>query len=288
LTSGVLNTEEITAPGIASLNFHFGAGALPDARTAIIRRVLKELEGPKRLSQDSLAVEVKFLRRLASKVAMACGNLIPGDEVLAAFRSRSERLIAPGTLDTYLGEAENPADKAGRLLYIGDNIVGDANKRKLTTILLAMLEGPAFNQYFASPDVAVSNRLRLLSELQSKVSQSELDAMRKQLISERLDTICFGIIEANHLFDRVSSGHDSPVSKCMALLKFAASNILTRGKSRDNAQRLALSYIRQPGVLQDYLGGASDSGGSAKIEELRTMLRDAGIDPESVLGRHAA
>ncbi len=288
LTSGLLDVSEIASPGIASLNTHFGAGDLPEARTAIIRRVLKELEGPKRLSQDSLDVEVKFLRRLASKVVMACGNLLPNDEVLSAFRTRSERLISADTLDTYLSDAENPAVRAERILFIGDNIVGDANKRKLTGILQAMLEAPAFNQYFSSTDVPVSTRLRLLCDLQNKVLQSELDSARKQSISQHLDTICFAIIETNHLFDRVSNGQDNPLSKCLALLKLASSNILTRGKSRDHAQRLALSFIRQPGALKDYLGSGAGQEASVKIEELRTMLREAGIDPESVLARHAA
>ncbi len=288
LASGLLNPAEMASPGIASLNTHFGAGALPEARTALLRRVLKELEGTKRLSQDTLAAEVKFLRRLASKVVLACGNLIPNDEVLAAFRSRSERLISPDTLDAYLNEAENPADKAERLLYIGDNIVGDANKRKLSAILQAMLDAPAFNQYFASPDVAVSNRLRLLCDLQNKVLQSELNTTRKQAISQHLDAACFAIIETNRLFDRVSNGQDNPLSKCLALLKLASSNILTRGKSRDHAQRIALSFIRQPGALKDYLGSGAGPEAAAKIEELSVMLREAGIDPESVLARYAA
>ena len=145
LSSGLLKEEEITSPGIASLNFHFGAGELPETRTAIIRRVLTDLEGPKRLTQDSLAVEVKFLRRLASKVALACGNLIPNDEVLAAFRTRSERLISPDALDAYLSEAANPAEKAERLLYIGDNIVGDKNKRKLTAHSAGHCWNPLFS-----------------------------------------------------------------------------------------------------------------------------------------------
>lgn len=288
LTSGALSEENMASPGVAALNRHFGAGALPDARTAIIRRVLKELEGPKALSKESLGEEVKFLRRLASKVAMACGNLIPSDEVLSAFRVRSERLIAPNTLDAYLNGAENPAVRVERLLYISDNIVGDANKRKLTGILLAMLESPSFGHFFSSPDVAVSKRLTLLHELQNKVMQSELDDLRKQLISERLDTICFGIIESSKILERIGNGEGDPLGKCIALLKLAASNMLTRGKSRDSAQRMALGYIREPGVLKKYLGEDAGAEGANKIKELRAKLREAGVDPESVLSRHAA
>ncbi|MSP43094.1 MAG: hypothetical protein EXR08_06980 [Alphaproteobacteria bacterium] len=241
LASGALKEENMAMPGLAALNQHFGAGALPDAHTAIIRRVLKELEGPKKLTQEPLGKEVKFLRRLASKVAMACGNLVPSDDILAAFRVRSERLIAPNTLDSYLDEAENPADRVERLLYISDNIVGDANKRKLTGILLAMLEAPLFNQFFTSPDVAVSKRLTLLHELQSKVLQSELDDVRKQLVSERLDTLCFGIIDTSKIFDRISNAQGDQLGKCLSMLKLAASNMLTRGR-----HVIARSVLRWP------------------------------------------
>ncbi|HEX4890807.1 MAG TPA: hypothetical protein VFW37_10650 [Alphaproteobacteria bacterium] len=288
LASGQIKEEDIASPGIAALNLHFGSGALPDARTAIIRRVLNDLKGPKRILQDSLGAEVKFLRRLGSKVAMASGNLIPSDEVLAAFRARSERLIAPSSLDAYLGEAENPAARVERVLYISDNIVGEANKRKLAGILQAMLESVEFNQFFSSSDVAVSKRLLLLHELQDKVLQSELEDARKQVISERLDTICFGIAESARLFDKVANGHNDPLAKCMALLKLAASNLLTRGKTRDNAQRMALGYIREPGVLKKHLDDGAGAESAAKIKELTAMLRDAGVDPQSVMARHAA
>ncbi len=288
LSSGMLEAANIASPGVAALNKHFGGGNLPEARTAIIRRVLKELEGVKRLSQDSLDLEVRFLRRLASKVVLACGNLLPQDEVLTAFRVRSERLISPDTLDAFLNEAENPAVKAERLLFIGDNIVGEANRRKLAGILQAMLSAPAFNNYFSNADVPASTRLRMICDLQNKVLQSELDASRKQAVSEQLDAICFSILQQNHLLERVSDGQQNPVSKCLALLKLAASNILTRGKSREYAQRLALSHIRQPGALKAFLGDGASGEATAKIEELRTMLREAGIDPDSVLARHAA
>lgn len=288
LSSGQLNIDDNSAPGIASLNKYFGAGELPEARTAIIRRVLKELEGPKRLSQDTLHLEVKFLRRLASKVVLACGNLLPNDEVLSAFRTRSERLISPDTLDAYLNEAENPAVRAERLLYIGDNIVGDANKRKLTGILQAVLEGPGFVQFFVSADVPISNRLRLLCDLQNKVLQSELEAARKQSFSQNLDDLCLSIVQSNHLFDKVSGAQNNPLSKSLALLKLASASLLTRGKSRDHAQRLALGFIRQPGALKEYLGSGAGPEAKAKIDELSAMLREAGIDPETVLVRSAA
>jgi len=233
-------------------------------------------------------VEVKFLRRLASKVVLACGNLLPHDEVLEAFRVRSERLISPDTLDAFLNQAENPAIKAERILFISDNIVGEANRRKLTGILLALLEAPAFNRFFSNSEKPASTRLRLLCELQNKVLKSELDTVRKQSIAADLDSICLSIVQQNNLLARVSDGQDSPVSKSLALLKLAASNILTRGKSRDLAQRLALGFIREPGALKDFLKDGSGAEDGGKLEELRSMLSEAGIDPETVLPRRAA
>ena len=288
LASGLLDTSTLESAGVAALNMHFGNGALPEARTAIIRRVLRELEGSKRLSQDSIDVEVKFLRRLASKVVLACGNLLPHDEVLEAFRVRSERLISPDTLDAFLNQAENPAIKAERILFISDNIVGEANRRKLTGILLALLEAPAFNRFFSNSEQPASTRLRLLCELQNKVLKSELDTVRKQSIAADLDSICLSIVQQNNLLARVSDGQDSPVSKSLALLKLASSNILTRGKSRDLAQRLALGFIREPGALKDFLKDGSGAEDGGKLEELRSMLSEAGIDPETVLPRRAA
>lgn len=288
LFCGQLAEADTTTPGVAALNKHFGVGELPEARTAIIRRVLRELEGQKRLSQDSLDVEVKFLRRLATKVMMGCGNLLPHDEILSAFRIRSERLVAVETLGAYLNEAENPAARVERALFMSDNVVGDANKRKLAGILQAMLEGPVFNQYFTSEKIPVSNRLQQLCDLQNKVLQSELEAVRKQNIATYLDTICKSIIDSTHLLERVSNSHDNPLGKSLALLKLASSNILTKGKSREQAQKMAVSLIRQPGALKNYVGSQAGAEANAKIAELSNMLRDAGLDPDTVLSRSAA
>lgn len=288
LFCGQLAEDAAATLGVIALNKHFGLGELPEARTAIIRRVLKELEGQKRLSQETLDVEVKFLRRLATKVMIGCGNLLPHDEILSAFRVRSERLIAPDTLDTYLNEAENPAGRAERALFMSDNVVGDANKRKLGNILQAILDAPPFSQYFMSEKIPISARLQQLCELQSKVLKSELEANRKQTIADYLDTICINLIQSTNLFEKVTNGHETAVSKSLALLKLASSNILTKGKSREQAQRLALGFIRQPGALKDYLGSGAQAGAAEKMEELSSMLSEAGIDPDTVFSRSAA
>lgn len=288
LFCGQLPGSASKAPGVAELSKHFSLGELPEARTALIRRVMKELEGPKRLSQDGLDVEVKFLRRLATKIMIACGNLLPHDEIMTAFRSRSERLIAADTLGAYLDEAENPAARVERALFISDNVVGDTNKRKLGITLQAMLDAPPFNQYFLSDKIPVSTRLQQLCDLQNKVLKSELDVTRKQNIATYLDSICKNIIDSTNLFEKVSNGHETAFSKSLALLKLASSNILTKGKSREQAQRMALGFLRQPGALKNYLGADAHADAEEKITELSAMLRDAGIDPETVFSRSAA
>ena len=288
LSCGKLAVVAETPQGSIALNQHFGAGELPDSRTALIRRVLQEIESPKRLTQDTLEAEVKLIRRLASKVVQASGNLLPHDEIISAFRIRSERLVSADKMDTYLGTAQHPAEKIERLLLIGDNITGEANKRKLFTMLQAMLKAPAFTDFFQSAGMPLPMRLQLLCALQDRVFKSELEAARKTEIAEFLDSVCLLVAEQNNLFNRLSNGQGNPLSKCLTLLKLASSNILTRGKSLERAQKLALGFLGQPDVLRTFLLSAGESSRDAKLEELNKMLRDAGLDPAVAMPRVAA
>lgn len=288
LSCGRLAIDANTLQGSAILNQHFGAGELPDSRTAILRRVLQEIESPKRLTHDALEMEVKLIRRLASRVVQASGNLLPHDEIISAFRIRSERLVSADTMDTYLNAAQHPPEKIERLLFIGDNITGEANKRKLLTMLQAMLKAPAFTDFFQSTQTPLPLRLQLLCALQNRVLKSELEAARKNEIAGFLDDICLLVAEKNNLFNRICNGQGSALSKCLSLLKLAASNILTQGKALERAQKLALSFLGQPGVLKTYLLKSGEASKEARFEELNTMLRDAGIDPMVALPRFAA
>lgn len=288
LSCGKLPIEANTPQGGAALNQYFGAGELPDSRTAIIRRVLQEIESPKRLTHDALEAEVKLIRRLAFKVVQASGNLLPHDEIISAFRIRSERLVSADTIDTYLNTAQHPAEKIERLLFIGDNITGEANKRKLTNMLQAMLKAPAFTDFFQSSSTPLPVRLQLLCALQGRVLKSELEAARKSEIAGFLDGVCLSVAEKNSLFNRICHGQGSPLSKCLALLKLASSNILTQGKSLEHAQKLALGFLGQPDVLKTYLLNSGASSREARLEELKKMLRDAGLDPAVALPRVAA
>ncbi len=288
LFCGKLAPDLCSAPGVGLLNDLFAEGQLPEARTSVARRVLKEIEGAKRLMPDSLEAEVKTLRKLATQMMLGCGNLIPHEEILNAFRARSERLISTTTLETYLGEAKNTIERADKILFLGENIVGAESKRKLTGILQEIITSPAFRDVFVTGEKPIALRLRLLASLQEKIYLSEVDEQVKLGLMDHLDGICVGMMTKSKLLTRVSDGQDNPLNKSLALLKLIASGILTRGLARQQAQSMAIDFMGQPGVLNNYLTSDSHGDMLTKLEELKTLLRESGIEPEAALTKSAA
>jgi hypothetical protein len=99
-------------------------------RTAIAKRVLKELMGPRRLRNADPEGEIIVLRALAMALTAAAGRLLSLDDVQNAFVERSKMLVRPDYVETYLGGERTPQGEVEALLWLAENVTGAANKRQ--------------------------------------------------------------------------------------------------------------------------------------------------------------
>jgi len=209
--------------------------------------------------------------------------LIPHEEILSAFQIKSERLLSNTTLDIFLSETKNSVERAERVLFLGENIVGAGNRHKLTKLLRAIIADASFSDFFMNKSEPIAQRLRILTALQDKLFLAEIDDDHKQELCDRLDGLCTALMETNRVLLKLCDGHTNPMAKCIALLKFIASGMVTRGDACEQTQRMARGFIREPGALQNYLTTPRGSDMLNKMQELSKLLSDAGIDPDTVL-----
>lgn len=287
LFSGQLADGTQFGEGVLALNRYLATDRLPQSKMAIAGRILTELESNQRLAPKSIDDELIITKKIGAQITIASNNFLPQEQVLDAFRERTKRFLVPETLEQILAGAENPAHRAGKLIMLSEHLVGNANRQQLAKILIGMITEHAFDGYFTSDATPVSERLRQLSALQEKVFQSEIDSAAKREAAERFDYLCTGIMASHKLLEKMIRSQPSAHDKALSLLKLAASDMLTRGKARETTQRQALSYLREPGVLNEYLGGNGNQAESRK-KELSILLQQAGIDPHTVLGQSAA
>ncbi len=153
--------------GLTALAARFAADELPEARTAIARRIVAEFKSAKRLRPDSLVEELIALRRLANRVVYGVGKFLSHEDLIAAFTLRSKRLVTQETLSGHIQDCA-PDEKVERLLFVEENIIGVENKRQLAGFVTPVLNSAAFENFFQDPKVPLLQRLQRLAQLQTR------------------------------------------------------------------------------------------------------------------------
>src|SRR5690606_22609373 len=113
--------------GLSALAQHLRDDSLPEARSALAKRILAELKSSKRLCPDSMVEELKAMREFANRLVMGVGPHLSHEQLVAAFTLRARRLVTQESLGHYI-EGAGPDEKLERLLIVEDSIIGAENK----------------------------------------------------------------------------------------------------------------------------------------------------------------
>jgi hypothetical protein len=118
------------SPAAARLAAWLTDPAFLHVRAAIGGRILRELNGPRRLRPGDAVAEIDVLRALAMSLTAAAGALLPLEDVQAAFSTRSKMLVTGEFVEAYLGSGKSPREEAEALVWLTENVIGAANKRQ--------------------------------------------------------------------------------------------------------------------------------------------------------------
>jgi hypothetical protein len=196
--------------GVAALAARFAADELPEARTAIARRIVAEFKSAKRLRPDSLVEELTALRRLANRVVYGVGKFLSHEDLIAAFTLRSKRLVTQETLSNYIQDCA-PDEKMERLLFVEENIIGIENKRQLAGFVTPVLNSAAFENFFQNPKVPLLQRLQRLAQLQSRVRRASFVDVQRQEIADRMDRLACEMAAREKVFVSLDDKQQNPI-----------------------------------------------------------------------------
>lgn len=277
--------------GLTLLARHFAIDDLPDARSAVARRITAELRSVRRLSPASLVSELKILRRIANKLVLGEGRYLSHDDIIASFTLRSRRLVANESIADHLAEAAGPDDKLERLLLIEENIIGVENKRQLACFAMPILTSAAFETFFIAGKTPPLARLKRLAELQTRVRRSGFQDKERHDISELLDKVAFEVEARSKILTSIEK-IANPVERTVAALRLCVEGMVTEGRLSTKARAIVVSSLGQPGFLTGYVDhvsrGAQKTTAEAAMGELLQTLEKAGITAETGLRSIAA
>jgi hypothetical protein len=247
------------------------AEAFEEVRTGLGKRILRELNGPRRLRPDDAAAEIDILRGLAMSLTAAAGRLLALEDVQAAFSVRSKMLVTGDFVDAYLGPGRAAFDEAHALVWLAENVIGAANKRHASRWIAGVAGGLRFETEAAGSDETAAAKLGKLAALQRQVGRCGLAPEDSAMIQTRLGALG-GMVEAKgRLAAALARAEAPPVHRLTVLLRLAAGESAPLGPAADRARAEALKLVRQPATR------AALAQSPEQFEAVRALIQQAGL-----------
>lgn len=217
-------------------------------RSAIARRVLDELKGPRRLRPDDAEGEIQVLRVLAMALTAAAGRLMPLERVQEVFTERSRMLMRGDFVEAYLGPSRSALNEVEALLWLAENVTGGANKRAAARWISANIDGLRFEKEMRFGPDSPAAKLHALADLQLSVRRAGLVEEEAGPIREKIGVVG-GLVEADaRLVAAVVKAKAPVLHRLTLLLRLAAGEAAPIGPAADRARVEAVRLMRSPDV----------------------------------------
>ena len=258
------------SPTAARLSKWLTDAAFIDVRTAIGQRILRELNGPRRLRPGEAVAEIEVLRALAMSLTAAAGQLLPLEDVQAAFSARSRMLVTGEFVEAYLGQSKTSREEAEALVWLTENIIGAANKRQAGRWLKAVIASLKFEKELRNGTETAAQRLAGLAALQRACGRCGLVEEDFGPIQVKLGDLG-GLVEADaRLVGQLARANAPAVHRLTLLLKLAGGESAPIGPAADRARAEAMKLARQEDTRAE-LARTPD-----QVDAVRDLIQQAG------------
>jgi hypothetical protein len=240
------------------------------ARAAVARRVLRELNGPRRLKPSDAEAEIANLRALAMALTASAGRILTLDEVQSAFTNRSRMLVAGNFVEDLVGEDRTPRQEAEVLIRLVENVTGAANKREAARWLATTVGTLRFERDFRHGSDSPSTRLATLATLQRNIARSGLVPEDFEPIQAALGEIGGALEGEARVVAAITKAPAPPMQRLTLLMRLAAGEVAPMGPAADRARQEVMKMLRLIEVRE------SLATMPEMLEKLRRMMQSSG------------
>lgn len=230
---------------INRMSTHFLMGEFGSAHGGIARRILRELRGQKLLRPNNYRSEIQLIRTLAERLAMVTGAVLPAEDLQAAFIERSKRLLSSDTVERFLETAGDAGTELEYLFFIGENIVGTANKRTLSSYVRAHLGSPKVERFFLNSKDPLAPRLKTLARLQAVIDCCGFAPEDAAALHHAFGMLGDKIEQQEGLIETIlRNTRSTSLERAIALLKLVANAHVPAGPAAERAKTAAKTLLR--------------------------------------------
>ncbi len=191
--------------------------AFAPVRSALSRRILLELNGPRRLRPNDAQGEITLLRALAMVLTAFAGQILTPDDVQQAFTERSRNLISPEFVASYVGEGAAPLEEVKALGRLSENLVGGANKRAAGKWILAAVGALKFERHLREGRAEPDAKLASLADLRRALDRVALPEADHAVITKRIGEVA-GLIDQDARYVARIAKSPAPAAQRLARL----------------------------------------------------------------------
>ncbi len=232
----------------ARLGAHLASDAFMTVRMTVIKRVIHELSGPRRLRPDDAQGEINILRALAMSLSAASGRLVNLEDVEAAVTERSRSLVTANFVNSFLEPSTTALAEAAALVRLADNVTGTSNKREAARWIASIVGALKFERELRSTPDSPLAKLQTLADLQRSLRKAGLTEGDALTSIGKIGEIG-GLIEADmKVVQAVARSPTPPVQRLVILLRMAAGETAPLGPAADRAKAEVLRQLRSPEV----------------------------------------
>ncbi len=254
----------ISGPAVRLSRF-LDAGAFPAVRRAVAKRILSELDGPRRLRPTSAVEEITLLRALAMTLTAAGPGLVDVDDLRRAFVDRSRGLLAPEFIGPYLADAATALAEAQSLVWLADNVAGLVNKRAAARLIAAHLDSRRLELELRAAAPPPAARLAELGRLQKAVARAGFQPEDAAALQARIGDLGAVLETEVGLIAALLRADAEASHKLFLLAKLASGESAPAGPVTDRARAEALKLMRTAAVREQLAGSADLRGRLATL-----------------------
>ncbi len=244
--------------------------AFPTLATQLSRRLMQDLKGPRRLRPDDPESEIATLRALALCLTVG-GEDAQREDVHEAFTERSRMLVSADFVEALARKALDSCDEIEKLIWLGENVVGGANKRQAARWLVASLGALKFERALRDPIKPAPHRLAWLADMQRRVAAVQFPEKDCEEINAKLGTVGGQVANDVHLVANIVKSPMPVMQKLQVLLNLASGRAAPTGPAADGARSEVMRLLRNP----DLRNGLAANPQALAV--LRPMMKAAGL-----------
>lgn len=258
-------------PAAARLANWLAGPHFESCRSAVAKRVLRELTGPRRLKPGEAEQEIELLRGLAMALTAAGGRVLSMEDIHHAFAERSKSLVTGDFVDALLGMNRSSREEIEMLIKLAENVTGGSNKRQAARWLNANVSSLRFEKEQRYGPDSPTTKLTALALLQKSVLRAGLAPEDAEPIRAKIGEVG-GMVEADgKLVSALAKAPAPAAHRLNVLLRLAIGEAAPLGPAADRARAEALKLVKAPNIREEL---ARTPEGLAQV---RSLMQTAGL-----------